>query len=537
MHTRCAKQLYDFPECLPKMQCFCPECHTPFDCLVPLPRLDNDDLRAWFDAYAHIAKLQLAAPPPVNTILPAVVTSAHASTEAFAGSSTTTHAAGGWKCCLCTFENDGGSLVCSLCCTPKGSPEIMCATCGVIRANRAKGYASCCRGCATNSGCTCPLPNPLAATAIAADLFRFDTLLTQEEVQAAEALDECQAAAVAQIRKSARAAHSNALPALMKRIEKLGFDRESLYRTLASIRDDAPIIVHLDLEKILGFLEKDTHYRNQFETNSSGGTLDAAKRKEWESALFGGAYDNSVGSKRPKYGALNVLQDPNGIGSCCQYGESYLVLKGVRLRTTFTPEDSSAMCKQVACCDYYAHVLAMYTDNELKACLRVGSGEERALDSSILMKYKEAQIHGDICLSKHVFALVVHPYRRALQARLETFTAENNIVLIWIPADEAHWPAVPSGAPKVTAVSDSGTLHISWDTLFQSTSKISWFSVHVRQLGARVWHYVDARTKRIIKTGKSTAFGGDTTACTVLGVEGGKSYEAKVVAKKCVRNI
>merc|ERR1711907_342588 len=60
MHRRCAKQLYDFPECLPKMQCFCPECHTPFDRLVPLPRLDND-VRAWFDAYAHNTKLQLAA--------------------------------------------------------------------------------------------------------------------------------------------------------------------------------------------------------------------------------------------------------------------------------------------------------------------------------------------------------------------------------------------------------------------------------------------------------------------------------------------
>lgn len=45
MHTRCAKQLQDF-----HLQSFCPECRTPFDSLVALPRLENDDARAWFDA-------------------------------------------------------------------------------------------------------------------------------------------------------------------------------------------------------------------------------------------------------------------------------------------------------------------------------------------------------------------------------------------------------------------------------------------------------------------------------------------------------
>jgi hypothetical protein len=51
-------------------------------------------------------------------------------------------------------------------------------------------------------------------------------------------------------------------------------------RCLAFIRDEAPLVVHLfaDAHAALPKLLRDTHYRNQFETGSSGGVLDATAR-------------------------------------------------------------------------------------------------------------------------------------------------------------------------------------------------------------------------------------------------------------------
>merc|ERR1711907_270692 len=53
----------------PECECCAPVCPTPFARLVPLPRLDND-VRAWFDAYAHNTKLQLAAAGSTSALLP-----------------------------------------------------------------------------------------------------------------------------------------------------------------------------------------------------------------------------------------------------------------------------------------------------------------------------------------------------------------------------------------------------------------------------------------------------------------------------------
>ena len=47
------------------------------------------------------------------------------------------------------------------------------------------------------------------------------------------------------------------------------------------------------------------------------------------------------GVDRCKYGVLNAMNDHRGVVKCEQYGDSYLVLKDVRLRCTFSPEDSA----------------------------------------------------------------------------------------------------------------------------------------------------------------------------------------------------
>ncbi|CAE7524261.1 CPK15, partial [Symbiodinium microadriaticum] len=138
-------------------------------------------------------------------------------------------------------------------------------------------------------------------------------------------------AQVRHIRALAKRNHDDALPKLQRRIAKLGSDikETDLWMTLAWIREMAPIIVHVDLQKMLRFLESDTHYRNQFETATSGGLLKPAVREKWERDLFGGYYDKAQGFHRCKYGVLNAMNDHRGVIRCVQYGDSYLVLRDV----------------------------------------------------------------------------------------------------------------------------------------------------------------------------------------------------------------
>ena len=56
-------------------------------------------------------------------------------------------------------------------------------------------------------------------------------------------------------------------------------------RTLQWIRQDAPIIIHVNLDNVLWFLVKDTHYRNLFEIYASRESGDLSERKSWEVTL------------------------------------------------------------------------------------------------------------------------------------------------------------------------------------------------------------------------------------------------------------
>jgi hypothetical protein len=47
---------------------------------------------------------------------------------------------------------------------------------------------------------------------------------------------------------------------------------------LAYVRDRAPLVIHFCAAKTLALLAADTHYRNQHETRTSGGTLDSNAR-------------------------------------------------------------------------------------------------------------------------------------------------------------------------------------------------------------------------------------------------------------------
>lgn len=130
----------------------------------------------------------------------------------------------------------------------------------------------------------------------------------------------------------------------------------------------------------------------------------------WEDNLFGQAYKHSSPVDRCKYGLLNTTRDPAGVPAAVQYGTSYFLLRGVRLRTTFAPKDSGAgHIGLLGTLDCYAHVLEMYSDLDLRATLEAAVG---GVASARVADYKEVQIHGAVRLCDHVERIVAHPSLR-----------------------------------------------------------------------------------------------------------------------------
>lgn len=273
-------------------------------------------------------------------------------------------------------------------------------------------------------------------------------ILSASEQHVVKSLSGCQRAAIDHVRTMATQNHRKALPELISRTQSIGINEEQLWAMLTWIRDCAQIIVHIRLEEVGPCLESDTHYRNQFETNVSNGKLCADTRTEWERDLFGGSYDNAEPFQRPKYGILDVMNDHRGVVGAYHYGDSYLVLKNARLRCTFSPEDSGGMCgSQLAVLDQYAHVLLEYADHELQEVARVASApegsEERIGDSFLIREYKEAQIHGEIDLKKHVSRLVANERHHTAdaafgEAQARALCHKHGWELVWMNDERAR---------------------------------------------------------------------------------------------------
>ncbi|CAE8652061.1 unnamed protein product [Polarella glacialis] len=189
-------------------------------------------------------------------------------------------------------------------------------------------------------------------------------------------LSSCQRAALAQVRQQASVSHERALPGLRESFARLGFGEAELQQVFSWVQDLAPVVVHIHIDSVGAFLESDGFYRNQFETHTSCGALDDGNqtRVGWERDLFGTGYDDAKPFERPKYGALSVMNDYRGVVSAQQYGDSYMVLKDVRLRCTFASTDSGGIAgSRLAVLDKYAHVLQEFNDDELKGLISVAN--------------------------------------------------------------------------------------------------------------------------------------------------------------------
>eukprot|EP00754_Rhynchopus_humris_P004223 Rhum_TRINITY_DN12162_c1_g1::Rhum_TRINITY_DN12162_c1_g1_i1::g.49762::m.49762 len=273
------------------------------------------------------------------------------------------------------------------------------------------------------------------------------------EVQAVgKYCDDLQNDALSYIVKEAKLQHEAALPSLISRVKKLSipadtqaanpttlkgvstYTEEHLFRGLLWIRDEAPIIIHCPFEAD-GRIDKllaDTHFRNQFETKISRGTLDydpVGSRAGWETRMFKSIYDKAEPFQRPKYGCLNTVNDPCGVSAATCYGNSYIVLKGCRLRTTFADRDSSCDSTRVASCEYHAHVLKNYTDRELQKLLDVANRFRLWHNSRDSSTYKEVQIHGEIRLDENIDLVVAASGvsdNPTMMAKLKEFCIKNH---------------------------------------------------------------------------------------------------------------
>jgi len=145
---------------------------------------------------------------------------------------------------------------------------------------------------------------------------------------------------------------------------------------------------------VLESMARDGMYRSQFDTGTSNGGLTAYPggwRWQWESQMFGGAYDETPAAERPLYGSLNFRGRPHG-GSP-RFGSSFFRLKETVLdRATFCYPDSFDRPVNFGTADR-AGVVA------------IAAADRR----DFLDDYVEAHVHGGIRLESDVEALVLDP--------------------------------------------------------------------------------------------------------------------------------
>jgi len=150
---------------------------------------------------------------------------------------------------------------------------------------------------------------------------------------------------------------------LIERISKLGYSEKDLGNLHHYIMHYAPIIIHMHVNTHFHFFVKDTHYRNQFETSVSSGSLSHSARTGWEDRMFDKKHHSATGFERVKYGTMNFTNDPSGVRCCSGYGQSYFLLKThVRDRCTITDMDSSSSTATLGTFRFIFHLLLKLSD-------------------------------------------------------------------------------------------------------------------------------------------------------------------------------
>ncbi|KQL52256.1 hypothetical protein AN964_01000 [Heyndrickxia shackletonii] len=301
-------------------------------------------------------------------------------------------------------------------------------------------------------------------------------------------LTHAQSVAIDHVRLKAKESQSQSIE---KMIDIFNRNRisVSIKELLSIIRTYGRVTLNFHPDRILSnghtimecFIE-DGMYYSQFVTQVTNGSKTAfagGDRDQWEKILFGAAYQNpSVRNvERPKYGGLNLMNYADGASP--RFGSCHFRLKPHMLECcTFTFGDSHTGPDVMGTIDTFEPIMAallevaeinrealgksdMDVADVVKQLLTLPScsGQLGKLGRS-LDDYIEAQIHGDIDLSKDVEALVADPSFKDTQlgVLMEKLCEKYSITLLWHPGfqlaisavpDDFRGPAMPPLAKRV----------------------------------------------------------------------------------------
>lgn len=288
--------------------------------------------------------------------------------------------------------------------------------------------------------------------------------------RSASVLPHCAQEAIYKTRKRARnilldATHPTLLnQRIMLQLSSKRLKQEDAMRVAKYLAEEAPIVVHFKPEDILAKLLEEGVYRNLFETKTSNGNSNKTARDEWEMETFQGAYNDADPKDRPKYGVLNIMNDPRGACSCLNiYGRAYLVLKNtseVRSRVTFSDRDTSSKGSVCIDCDWKHMMLLMLNMDtiDLNEVLEVASGRKKCGSSYFnycrktmlpepYPRYNEVQIHGPLRLAYDVEKIVLdESYNEEMSPLLEEIKATYGVPYQWqsfdLTKEEAIYQAI-----------------------------------------------------------------------------------------------
>ncbi len=172
---------------------------------------------------------------------------------------------------------------------------------------------------------------------------------------------------------------------------------------------------------LLRCLRDDGEYRSQFETGTGAGGLSAfpgGERWQWETQMFGGAYDEAPVSARPKVGALNFRH--RATGAAPRFGSAHLRLRApVVARCTFCYPDASRAPSAFGTASHMALIELASADPQDR-----------------LDDYIETHIHGPLRLADDVEAIVLDPCFR--DTEVEDFARELPCSVEWHPGFCLH---------------------------------------------------------------------------------------------------
>ncbi|AYV76565.1 MAG: protein of unknown function DUF3626 [Terrestrivirus sp.] len=216
------------------------------------------------------------------------------------------------------------------------------------------------------------------------------------------------------------------------KFKRLGYTKSDINKTIEYITN-IPAIIHVNLYNIIDFLLDDTHYRNLFETKTSGGCDLQSVRFDDEQCIFKNIYDKCENYEKVKYGVLNIFNDQNGVKSADQYGDSYLQLKDtVKYRISFVNGDSTIE-QRLCSFDFPEEILYYVEDKLFKYIVSRAKGEKIYVSSHeyiYMGHYIEIQIHGPVEFGTDIeFLAVNRKYTDddEIMEKIKKFCNTNNI--------------------------------------------------------------------------------------------------------------